>query len=157
MIDPTANGAPVESLDDLAGAVDSVAAGGLPEMGAAPSEAPQGPDYAAEARECVQLVGAVWAGLVPPVAGVFTPAAVDRAGGALAPVFEKYGLSMAVLGPEIMAAVVVGPMILQAGMITKLWIAAQKAAGAAPRPPVAPEPAPDAGGPVGGPEAAPLT
>lgn len=125
----------LEKLAGMAAEADAAAAGAVPgaALGAPGPEAP--PPEATrldQANDLVTMFSGLVIGYVPETALVFTPEANARCAMALAPVMEKYNWSMDAMPCELVAAVVVGPVIYSAGKMVMAKIQAERAQVAAP-------------------------
>lgn len=125
---PAPDAAPADALDALAPLIEGPAPGAAPGDAGAQEAGEASADPAAEARELVQLVAGLWGSAIPAVRAVWTAEACDRAAGALAPVFEKYGVSLGRLGPELLAALTLGPLVWQSWQLTRAHYAGLAAA-----------------------------
>jgi hypothetical protein len=99
------------AIDAQRDQVDSLVA----EVAATPTSAPGAPDFAVEARGCVDLFCSIMFPLYPSLEAVYTPEARARVVAALAPVLAKHQFTLAALfgkwGPEINLAFVALPLV----------------------------------------------
>lgn len=114
------NDAPIVPADIAAAAAADASAppvaqgeGGRPWSPGAPAIGPAapGPDYTAEARDLVNTAIALLTPVYPSLAPIYTADVCERIAAAGAPLMEKYKLTLGALGPEIMFALTVIPLI----------------------------------------------
>jgi len=93
-------------------------------------------NHAADANDLVEFAGDLFFPIYPQLAGVYTPDHRRRIADRLAPVMKKYNVDLGALGPEIMLAVALVPLIVP----TVAAIRAGRAADNAPAKAGAPDP-----------------
>lgn len=105
-------------LQNQAAALDAenTPIGQVPNEGVAPGE-PSGPDYGMESKAVVDMVGALVVGYAPEAADVWSEPTKSAIAQAMAPVMEKYGMSVGTMPPELTLIVVAGPVCWQTAKI----------------------------------------
>lgn len=99
-------------LEGVALEVDAAADAAINPGAAEPAEgAPVGPDYGVEAAGAVDLLNAMIEGYAPGAG--WDEKTGKRMAASLSPVFEKYGWSFDAAPPELVAAIVCGPVLYQ--------------------------------------------
>lgn len=103
----------LEALEGMAAQVDMELTPENFEPAAPEVAEPAGPDYGAEAGACVDIFAGLVCGVAPKAEAIWTPEAKDRTRQALAPVLEKWGVTLGGLPPELTLAIVAGPLLWQ--------------------------------------------
>lgn len=109
----------MDELDQLklgAAGVDSEAAPQAPIDPNAPPPAPP-VDYGLEARMSVDTFSSLVCGYAPAAAAIWTDDAKNRVAMSLAPVLEKYGITLGALPPELLLAMTAGPLLYASAKI----------------------------------------
>lgn len=101
-----------------------------------PAEEAPGVDQAAQWAALPLMIGSALSMAMPELAGVYTPAACQMWGEAMAPVAEKHGWSSDSLSPELALAFASLPLAVG----TYMAISRRKAAAEASKAPAAPKP-----------------
>ena len=126
---------------DLLAAAAADAAASNPETPAAPDAPPAAAaDPAAESKTLIEFAYGLFSPVYPSLAKVYTPETRANLAAAAAPVLAKYGFSMGKLGPEVMLALAIVPLIAP----TIQAIRADRAAAAPEKPAAAVVPVPPA-------------
>lgn len=103
----------LDSLAGMAAAADQgAAAADLPAGAEAEPQEPQGPDYAREAAGAVDMFAALVVGYAPKAEAIWTEQKKGQVAAALAPVLEKYSVTMGNLPPELVLAIMAGPPLV---------------------------------------------
>lgn len=79
--------------------------------------APQGPDFAGEARGMVDMFAALVVGYAPKAEPLWGEGTKARVSMALAPVLEKYGFTLGAMPCELTLIVVAGPVLWQTSRV----------------------------------------
>lgn len=104
----------LDNLQQLADTTDTANGAALvDENGAALPPAPPPIDYGSEAAGMVDTFVALLDGFSPRAALLWNPATKARVTAGLAPVMEKYGVSMGGLPCEIVLVILAGPVLFQ--------------------------------------------
>lgn len=99
----------------------AAAAQPAPEQGADPPaavtpgtvEPPAAPvDYLAEAKDCIEFAYDMFSPLYPSLQPIYTADVRERIAARAAPLMEKYGVTLSVLGPELSFLITVAPLIV---------------------------------------------
>jgi hypothetical protein len=85
-------------------------------------------DYFQEARKGVDIFAGLVCGYAPKAADIWTEEAKQRAAAGLMPVYEKYGVTMSALPCEVMAAIIVGPLLYASSKIVAAQMQIDQAA-----------------------------
>lgn len=120
------------AADTGAHAIDNPQDAGQGEPGAALAT---GPDFGREAAGAVDMFAGLVVGYAPACASVWNDEAKARTAGALAPVLEKYGFTFGSMPPELIFAVVAGPLLWQSSRIVAAQMETEKAKSAPAQPP----------------------
>ncbi|MGZ5817891.1 MAG: hypothetical protein ACXWJD_04005 [Burkholderiaceae bacterium] len=78
------------------------------------------PDYQKEAMQTVEMLGAMIVGYAPDAVGIWTPETTQSVGKALAPVLEKYGVTLGTLPPELYLVMMAAMPLYQSAKIVAL-------------------------------------
>ena len=84
-------------------------------------------DYGREASGAVELFAGLVVGYAPKAAGTWNPEAKQRTAAALAPVLEKYGFTFGGMPPEIILALVAGPLLWQSSRVVAAQMEEERA------------------------------
>lgn len=122
----------MDDLTNLAGLAAEADAGAAPAAPPGQEGAATEPTRNDQAADLVKMFSGLVIGYVPETASVLNEAAQLRCAIAIAPVLEKYNFSMDALPCELVAAVIVGPVIYSAGKIVVAKFQAERAQAAAP-------------------------
>lgn len=118
-----------QSTDDQSQA--AIAAETPPDPNAPPAPPPE-PSAAEQAADMVNMFAGFVTAYAPDAADIWTEQARAASAAVLAPVLEKYGISMARIPPELTALVVLGPLLWQTSKIVAAKMDGNKAAKARP-------------------------
>jgi hypothetical protein len=69
-------------------------------------------DYAGEARDLIEFAGTLFIPIYPTLGTIYTPEARSRIAAAAAPLMQKYGMTLTVLGPELAFLITIVPFIV---------------------------------------------
>lgn len=111
----------LDALDSLAAQVDADTSGTLPD-GTLIADQPAPVNYAMEAAATVDTIAALVGGYCPTAGALWDndrKAAVTQA---LAPVLEKYGITLGALPPELTLIIVAGPLLYQTSKAVAMQI-----------------------------------
>jgi len=129
----------LDGLAGLAAQADQVAMGAdNPTADQVAMATPTGPDYGQEAAGTVDTIAALITGYAPAAESLWNPAAKQRIAAALAPVMEKYGFTLSALPPEVVLAVMAGPVLYKSAKIVAEQMRAERAAAPVAAPAAAP-------------------
>lgn len=104
----------LDQLEGMAAMADGQATeAGIATGGVAIATEPEGPNYAMESAKAVDMFGALVCGYAPAAGAVWTPEKKALMAGALAPCLEKWGVTMETLPPELILAIIAGPVLWQ--------------------------------------------
>jgi len=111
-----------EDFEQLAGRAAEVDAANEPMMtpiegGIVATEAEPPVDYYRESRGAVDFFAALIVGYCPSCADVWDSGTKERVSAALAPVMEKYGVTLGALPPELTLLIVAGPPLYQSSRL----------------------------------------
>lgn len=114
-------------LDQLAGFAAEVDATTKP-----PELTPEGQpvpvlDFGTEAQQAVDMFAGLVTGYAPATAELWSADAKARVSATLAPVLEKYGVTVGTLPPELLLIVTAGPLLYQTSKIVALQMQSDKA------------------------------
>jgi hypothetical protein len=117
-------------LDQLAGiAAEADTAAAPPEL--TPDGQPVQPaaaiNYATEAAAAVDMFAGLVTGYAPATVELWDASTRARVSLALAPVLEKYGVSVGAMPPELLLIVTAGPLLYQTSKLVAAQMHAQKA------------------------------
>lgn len=105
----TSGNADLDALQSLADKTDAEHSDAIVETDAAGQ--PPELNYKVEASKCVDMIAAMMLGYCPPTATVWTEDKKTAVSAALAPVLEKYGVTMAAMPCELVLVFVAGPAL----------------------------------------------
>ena len=125
------NTSDLDQLDAAIAAADGEAFPDVPELPPVDENGdplPAPPDYNTEAAAAVDIFAALLIGVCPEAVAVWTDDTKDRVAAALAPVLEKYGVTIGNLPPELMLAIVAAVPLAQSMRMLAMKFAQAKAA-----------------------------
>lgn len=116
-----------EELNQLAGVVAATDAGAVP-----PELTPDGQpvvpvNFGLEAAGAVDMFAGLVTGYAPGTADLWNAEAKARVSATLAPVLEKYGVTIGTLPPELLLLMTAGPILWQSSKIIAAQMEADKA------------------------------
>lgn len=113
----------LNNLDALAASTDAAILDSQPvDPNAPPPPAPE-PTRQEQAGDLVNMFAGLVTSYAPDTLAIWTPEAKANSAAVIAPLLEKYNVSLINLPPELMAAVVVGPLLWQSSKIVAAKIA----------------------------------
>ena len=123
----TLSTAELDALDNLAASVDADHLGALPD-GALVADQPAPVDYAGEAAMTVDTIAALITGYCPATIELWATDKKAAVTAALAPVYEKYGLTLGGMPCELVLIITAGPLLYQSSKLIATQMAQEKAA-----------------------------
>lgn len=129
---PDAQPSDLDNLDALAAQVDADATGTLPD-GTLIADQPAPVNYGQEAAATVDTFAALLVGYCPAAAELWTEDKKQAVAMALAPVLEKYGITLGALPCELVLIITAGPLLYQSAKLVAAQMQAERAKVAAQR------------------------
>jgi hypothetical protein len=117
--------------DSGAEAIDALARGPELDSNGQPIQPPSPTDYHTEAAGMVDVFAALLVGYAPQTESIWTGQAKTRTAQALAPVLEKYGVTLGGMPPELTLLIVAGPLLWQSSRVVAAQMAEAKRPAAA--------------------------
>lgn len=118
----------LDNLDTIAADADAGALALDPVAQAEAQAAANAPDFGREATIAVDMFAGLLCGFAPKCETIWTTQAKQRTAQALAPVLEKYGVTMESLPVELGLVIVAGPLLWQSSKVVAAQIEADRRA-----------------------------
>lgn len=118
----------LDNLDTIASEADAGAIALDPVAQAEAQAAANAPDFGQEATIAVDMFAGLLCGFAPKCESIWTTQAKDRTAKALAPVLQKYEITMDKMPVELGLVIVAGPLLWQSSKVVAAQIEADRRA-----------------------------